>query len=201
MLIPRSDVPIGRKVIPSKAVFHYKLDVNGNVARRKTRIVVKGFAQKLGINFNNTFMLVARMESMRTILHIGATLDWEIHQLDVKAAFLHSNLEEEIYMEQPGGGKEPGKEGHVAFLNKMLYGLMQVACEWNKKLHTAMMGMGYIRVTVDHCIYIWTTKNGMSIVGVHVDDMVVAASMLNEMQELKWDLGKVFNLVDLGEVL
>jgi hypothetical protein len=74
-LIPRSEIPTRRKVIPSKAVFHYKLDESKNFARHKTRIVMKGFAQKLGIDFNNTFTPVARMELMCTILHIGAALN------------------------------------------------------------------------------------------------------------------------------
>jgi hypothetical protein len=124
-LIPRSEILIGHKVIPSKAVFHYKLDESGNVARHKTRIVAKGFAQKPGIDFNDTFTPVACMESMRTILHIGMALNWDIHQMDVKTTFLHGNLEEEIYMEQREGGKEKGREKFFVRLNKTLYGLMQ----------------------------------------------------------------------------
>jgi hypothetical protein len=199
-LIPRKEVPVGRKVIPSKAVFHYKLDESGNVARRKSRIVAKGFAQKPGIDFNETYAPVARMESMRTVLHIGATHDWDIHQMDIKTAFLHGELEEEIYMEQPAGAKEPGKEDHVARLNKTLYRLMQAAREWNKRLNAAMVEMGYVRITVDHCVYTRMTKVGTSIVAVHVDDMVATASTAEEMMNLKADLRKVFDLVDLGEV-
>jgi hypothetical protein len=78
-LIPRSNVPVGQKVIPSKAVFHYKPDEHRNVVRHKTRIVVKGFAHKQGIDFNDTFAPVAHMEMMCTILHISVSLNWDIH--------------------------------------------------------------------------------------------------------------------------
>ena len=72
-------------------------------------VVAKGFAQKPGIDYTNTYAPVAQMELTRAILHIGASLDWEIHYMDVKMAFLHGDLEEEVYMEQPKGMKEPGK--------------------------------------------------------------------------------------------
>jgi hypothetical protein len=120
--------------------------------------------------------------------------------MDVKTAFLHGNLEEEIYMAQPEGAKEPGKETHVAWLNKALYGLMQAAREWNKRLHTAMTQLGYNRIAVEHCVYVRTTQHGTSIVAVHVDDVAAAASSKEEMACLKRDLGKMFDLVDLGEV-
>src|SRR6266481_199021 len=109
-LVPRSEVPAGQKVIPSKPVFHYKRDSDGKVVRHKVQVVAKGFAQKPGIDYTDMYAPVACMESTRTILHIGMSLDWEIHQMDVKTAFLHGELEEEVYMEQPEGMKEPGKE-------------------------------------------------------------------------------------------
>ena len=84
------------------------------------RVVAKGFAQKPGIDYTDTYAPVARMESTRAILHIGASLDWEIHQMDIKTAFLHGNLKEEVYMEQPEGMKEPGKESWVCYMHKTL---------------------------------------------------------------------------------
>src|SRR5882724_8936098 len=109
-LVPHDQVPAGHKVIPSKPVFHYKCNSVGNIIQRKVHVVAKGFAQKLGIDYTDTYAPMTHMESTRALLHIGASLDWEIHQMDVKTAFLHGNLEEEVFMEQPGGMKEPGKE-------------------------------------------------------------------------------------------
>ena len=120
-LIPCDQVPLGKHVILSKFVLQYKLDEHGNVCHCKSCVVVKGFAQHPGIDYNETYAPVARMESMWAVLHIGATLDWDIHQIDIKMAFLHSNLAEEVYMVQLMGGKEPRKEDWVECLNKTLW--------------------------------------------------------------------------------
>ena len=137
---------------------------------------------------------------MRTVLHVGATLNWDIHQVDVETAFLHGHLGEEVYMEQPEGGKEPGKESWVCWLDKTLYCLMQAVRGWNQRLHRAMTENGYERISVDHCVYVRTLNLGISIVEIHVDDMCMAASSPEEMKKLKDDLKKTFNLVDLGEI-
>jgi hypothetical protein len=91
------------------------------------------------------------MESVRTVLHIGASLDWEIHQLDIKTAFLHGDLEEEVYMRQPKGMEEVRKENSMCKLNKTIYSLVQAARGWNLRLHRAMIDIGYKWVVVDHC--------------------------------------------------
>jgi len=95
-----------------------KTKKKGEVIRNKVWVVAKGYSQVEGINYTNTYVPVTRMESMWTLLHVSTSLDWEIHQLDVKTAFLHSNLEEEIYMEQPEECQELGKEDWVCKLNK-----------------------------------------------------------------------------------
>ena len=189
-----------KQVIPSKPVFHYKRDSDGKIIRHKVRVIAKGFAQKPGIDYTDTYAPVAWMESTRAILHIGASLDWEIHQMDVKTAFLHGDLEEEVYMEQPEGMKEPGKESWVCYMRKTLYGLMQAARAWNLCLHRAMIDIGYICITADHCIYMRKTAEGSSIVAIHVDDMCATASNMAEMAKLKEQLRTFFSLVDLGEL-
>ncbi len=88
----------------------------GNIVRHKVRVIAKGYAQKPGIDYTDTYAPVARMESTRVILHITASLDWEVHQMDIKTAFLHGNLKEEVYMEQPEGMKEVGKENWVCYM-------------------------------------------------------------------------------------
>src|SRR5882724_2494109 len=140
------------------------------------------------------------MESTWVLLHIGTSLDWEIHQMDVKMAFLHGNLKEEVFMEQPEGMKEPSKEDWVCYMHKTLYGLMQAAHAWNLHLHHAMLEIGYVHISADHCIYMHNTPRESSIVAVHIDDMAAAASDKAEMARLKEDLGKLFSLIDLREL-
>jgi hypothetical protein len=115
-LVPRSSVPVGKKVIKSKTVCHIKHDESGKMAKLKVCIVAKGFTQIAGQDYHDTFSPVARLESFHVVLTLAATLNWEIRQLDMKTAFLHSDLEEEIYMEQAEGSIVKGKEDHVCRL-------------------------------------------------------------------------------------
>ena len=102
-LVPRSSVPKDRRIVGSRPVFFRKRDENNNVSRRKVRVVAKGYSQVEGVDFTDTFAPVSRLESVRAVLALVASQDWEIHQFDVKTAFLHGELTEEIYMEQPDG--------------------------------------------------------------------------------------------------
>src|SRR5467141_129770 len=96
--------------------------------------------------------------------------------MDVKTAFLHGDLEEEVYMEQPEGMKEPGKEDWVCYMHKTLYSLMQAAQAWNIRLHHAMLEIGYVHISADNCIYMCNTSSGSSIVAIHIDVMAAVAS-------------------------
>ena len=116
-------LPEGRKALKNKWVFKLKSEENNPNPRYKARIVVKGCNQKKGIDFEEIFSPVVKMTSIRAILGLAAKLDLEVEQLDVKTAFLHGDLEEEIYMEQPEGFEESGKEHLVCGLKKSLYGL------------------------------------------------------------------------------
>src|SRR6266481_7132843 len=107
-----------------------------------------------GVDYTDTYAPVARMESMHAILHVGASLDWEMRQLDMKTAFLHGDLEEEIYMHQPDGRKEPGKDKWICCLNKTLYGLKQAGRGWMSRLHREMVNAGFERLDADHCVYV-----------------------------------------------
>ncbi|GKA51397.1 retrovirus-related pol polyprotein from transposon TNT 1-94 [Tanacetum coccineum] len=118
-------LPGGRKLIGNKWVYKIKINGDDQVERYRARLVVKGYAQKEGINFNEIFSPVVRMTTIRVVMAMCATYDLHLEQLDVKTVFLHGNLEEEIYMLQPEGFKQKGKENLVCRLNKSLYGLKQ----------------------------------------------------------------------------
>lgn len=119
------DRPTNRKIIGVKWVYRVKNNADGSLNKLKARLVVKGFSQRYGSDYLETFAPVARLDTIRLLVALAAQKQWLIHQLDVKSAFLNGFLEEEIYVEQPQGFKVSGKEEMVYKLNKALYGLKQ----------------------------------------------------------------------------
>ena len=148
------DLPAGRKAVKSKWVFKRKAD-----GRYRARLVAKGFTQIQGIDYDETFSPVARFESLRLILALAALEDWEIHQMDVKSAFLNGLLEEEIYMEQPEGFITPGQESKVCLLKKAIYGLKQASRAWNLQFHGVLVELGFTRTYSDAGIYVYRRQD------------------------------------------
>lgn len=122
-LVPRSSVPKGRKIMKGRMVFRKKRNAGGYIMRYKAHWVVKGYAGVFGQDYTKTTSPTARLESLRVLLHIGASMDWDIQQMDVKTAYLYGLLEEECWMEQPEGFREQGKEDWVWALKRGLYGM------------------------------------------------------------------------------
>ena len=144
------DLPPGRKAVKSKWVFKLKAD-----GHYHTRLMAKGFTQIPGIDYDETFSPVAHFDSIRLLLALAALENWEIHQLDVKSAFLNGVLDEEIYMEQPQGFIIAGKENKVCRLKKAIYGLKQASRAWNKQFHGVLTGLGFKRMSSDAGIYVY----------------------------------------------
>ena len=140
-------LPKGKRALKNKWVFRIKHEEHSPQPRFKARLVVKGFSQRKGIDFDEIFSPVVKMTSIRTVLGLAASLDLEIEQMDVKTTFLHSDLEEEIYMEQPEGFMVNGKEDYVCKLKKSLYGLKQAMRQWYKKFKSVMGEQGYKKTT------------------------------------------------------
>jgi Reverse transcriptase (RNA-dependent DNA polymerase) len=199
-LIPHTDVPQGRRILGSWTVFLRKRNEHNEVTRCKTRIVAKGYSQVDGIDYTDTFAPMARLESVRTVLSIVASLDWEIHQFDIKTAFLHGDLTEDLYMEQPEGRKEKGKETWVCKLHKSLYGLRQAGRCWYTRLYDEMCKAGFVRVSVDHSVFVKHSDSGHAMITVHVDDMAAAASNSATLQKTIQDLRNIINIVDMGPI-
>ncbi|KAH9723668.1 hypothetical protein KPL70_007189 [Citrus sinensis] len=192
-------LPRGRKAIGNKWVYKIKRDGNDQVERYRARLVVKGYAQKEGIDFNEIFSPVVRLTTVRVVLAMCATFDLHLEQLDVKTAFLHGELEEEIYMLQPEGFAETGKENLVCKLNKSLYGLKQAPRCWYKRFDSFIMSLGYNRLSSDHCAYYKRFENNdFILLLLYVDDMLVAGPNKDRIQELKAQLAREFEMKDLG---
>ncbi|KAH9762162.1 Integrase catalytic domain-containing protein [Citrus sinensis] len=176
-----------------------KRDGNDQVERYRTRLVVKEYAQKEGIDFNEIFSPVVRLTTVRIVLAICATFDLHLEHLDVKTAFLHGELEEEIYMLQPEGFAETGKENLVCRLNKSLYRLKQAPKCWYKRFDSFIMSLGYNRLSSEHCAYYKRFEdNDFIILLLYVDDMLVAGPNKDRIQELKAQLAREFEMKDLG---
>ena len=148
-------LPKQKKAVRCKWIFKRKKGLSPNEPPRfKARLVAKGFSQIPGVDYNDVFSPVVKHSSIRTFFSIVAMHDLEVEQLDVKTAFLHGELEEEIYMDQPEGFIVPGKEDFVCKLNKSLYGLKQSTRQWYKRFDSFMMSHGFKRSEYDSCVYI-----------------------------------------------
>jgi transposase InsO family protein len=194
-------LPAGRRAIGSKWVYKIKRHADGSVDRFKARLVAKGYAQRHGIDFTETFAPVVRFSSLRAILAIAAAKDYEVHQMDVKTAFLNGDLDEDIYMHQPDGHSASGGEQQqlVWKLEKSLYGLKQAGRAWNKTMDAALIGMGFRPTHSDSCVYVMRDDSSVMYLLVYVDDLLLVASDSAQLTSVKAQLSSRFEMKDMGE--
>ena len=192
-------LPKGKKALKNRWVYKVKQDEHTSQPRYKARLVVKGFSQRKGIDFDEIFSPVVKMSSIRVVLGLVASQDLEIEQMDVKTAFLHGDLEEEIYMEQPEGFEMKGKEDYVCQLKKSLYGLKQAPRQWYKKFESFMGEQGYKKTTSDHCVFVQKfSDDDFIILLLYVDDILIVGRNPSRITNLKKQLSKSFSMKDLG---
>jgi hypothetical protein len=189
-------LPPGRKAIRCKWVFKIKRLSHGAIDRYKARLVAKGFSQKPGVDYNETFAPVAKFCSIRALV---AYHDLEIHQMDVKTAFLNGELDVDIYMVQPEGFIVKGKESLVCKLNKSLYGLKQASRAWYQKIDSVLRGLGFIPSEADHCIYRFYQNGLIMFIALYVDDLLLLSNSLKRLIDMKQELSRLFEMKDLGE--
>ncbi|KAL0420697.1 UNVERIFIED_CONTAM: Retrovirus-related Pol polyprotein from transposon RE1 [Sesamum latifolium] len=134
--------------------------IERNVNKYKARLIVKGYAQEYGIDYNEDFAPVARMETIRLILALAAQKQWTIYQLDVKSAFLHGELKENVLVEQPRGYVKKGKEQKVYKLKKALYGLKQAPRAWYSRIEAYFMKEGFEKCDYEHTLFIKSEGGG-----------------------------------------
>ena len=191
--------PSNRKIVGSKWIFKRKVDADGAVERYKARLVAQGCSQKFGLDYEETFSPVVRFESIRSVVALGAQHKLKLHQMDVSTAFLHGELAEEVYMRQPEGFVEQGKEHLVCRLQRSIYGLKQSPRCWNHALDSKLKEMGFEQTSSDPCLYVHFDSEGvMFLVAVYVDDIVLGGRREAEMTTVKEELSQNFEMKDLG---
>jgi hypothetical protein len=191
-------LPVGKEPIGLKWVYKLKKNSDGEVVKYKARLVAKGYVQKYGIDFEEVFAPVARLDTVRTVLAFAANNGWKIHHLDVKSAFLHGDLEEEVYVQQPEGYEVKGKENEVFRLSKALYGLKQAPRAWNVKLDKSLRKLDFKRCLSEQAVYTRGTGVDAIILGVYVDDLIVTGGNPDEINLFKRQMMMEFEMTDLG---
>jgi hypothetical protein len=179
--------------------YQQKTNDKGEVVKYKARLTAKGYSQEYGIDYNETYSPVINTTSARILLSIITNEDMEAEQSDIDSAFLNGDLDEEIYMEQPEG--YDFGTGNVLKLIKSLYGLKQAAKCWNRKFDQIMKMNNFKKCITDQCIYTKVQHQGSKIiVGVHVDDLIIASSNSNGIHETKEAIKKFVNIKELGKL-
>ena len=179
------DLPNGHKSIELKWVYKIKKDVKGNLVKHKARLVAKGYVQEQGVDFEEVFAPVARMESVRLLIALAAQESWRLHHMDVKSDFLNGELEEEVYVKQPPGYIKEGEEHKVLRLHKALYGLRQAPRAWNIKLDRTLISLGFEKSPLEHAMYKRGKGKDRLLVGIYVDDLLITGADEGEVAKFK----------------
>ncbi|MCO5599988.1 hypothetical protein L7F22_054096 [Adiantum nelumboides] len=166
----------------------------------KARLVAKGYAQTYGIDYEETFSPVAKMATVRAVTAVAAAKGWILYQMDVKNAFLHGDLQEEVYMVQPPGFQETGHPDYVYKLQKALYGLKQGPRAWHDKIAQYLITIGFHMADADHSLFVQKTEAEIVTITIYVDDLIIGGDALKDVEHVKALLRKQFDMKDLGEL-
>jgi hypothetical protein len=196
-LVPR---PSGANIVTGKWVYRHKFRPDGSLERYKACWVLRGFTQRPGIDFDETFSPVVKPATIRTVLTVALTHNWLVHQLDVKNAFLHGTLDETVYCVQPAGFVDSSRPDHVCRLNKSLYGLKQAPRAWYSRFATHILSLGFVSAKSDTSLFICQHGHDTIYLLLYVDDIVLTASSDSLLQWVIAALQLEFSMTDLGSL-
>ena len=191
-------LPAGHRAIGLKWVFKVKRDLDGRIVKHKACLVAKGYTQRQGVDFDEVFAPVARLETVRLLLAVAAHRSWGVHHMDVRSACLNGDLQEEVYVHQPAGFVDSNNTHCVLKLHKALYGLRQAPRAWNAKLDATLHALGFKRCQLDHALYRQEDKDGFLLVGVYVDDLIITGTEAEAIEHFKKQMQELFQMTDLG---
>lgn len=196
-----TELPEGAKCIGVKWIYKTKLNEHGEVNKYKARLVAKGYSQEHGIDYTEVYAPVSRMDTVRTILAMASQKGWDIYQLDVKSAFLHGVLLEDVYIQQPKGYVVQGCEDKVYKLHKALYGLKQAPRAWFSRIEEYFLREGFRKSQNEETLFLKRNKQGNTLfVSVYVDDLIYTGDDVSMMREFKTSMEKEFDMTDLGKM-
>ena len=191
--------PPGANIMDSRWVYDIKWDGEGNRIKDKARLVGKGYTQQLGIDYNETWAGVTRLESVRMTAAIAAKLDLKLWRIDFVGAYLNSLTKEDIYMKQPEGFVEAGFEDYVCKLVHTIYGTMQGAHDWYETLTDTYNELGYITSRADPCVRYKRENGDYTLTDTYTDDVFGASTTDEEIKRRKHEMGKKWEIKDVGE--
>jgi len=194
-------LPEGRQAVGGKWVYTIKESANGSKSY-KARYVAKGYSQREGLDYHETFAPTANLTSVRVLMQIAAQYDLTLHQMDVKTAYLNAPIDCEIYVEQPEGFEVKNESGQKMFykLNKSLYGLKQSGRNWNQMLHKFLEQNDFVGSPSESCVYTKHDEKGMIVILVWVDDLIVGANNDSLLCATKQLFKDKFKMKDMGKL-
>ena len=189
----------GIKPVGCRWVFYSKYNSDGAIERYKARLIEKGYTQTYGVYYKETFAPVAEMNTVRILISLAVNLNWKLKYYDIKNAFLHGVLDEEVYMTVPPGFEENYGKNKVCKLKKALYGLKQSLRAWFGKFTKTMKMLGYKQCNVDHTLFFKHSQaRGVTILIVYVDDIIITGESDKEATKLEEQLTICFEVKKLG---
>ncbi|GJS35754.1 putative ribonuclease H-like domain-containing protein [Tanacetum coccineum] len=194
------ELPNGKRAIGTKWVFRNKKDERGIVIKNKARLVAQGYTQEEGIDYDEVFAPVARIEAIRLFLAYASFKDFVVYQMDVKSAFLYGKIEEEVYVCQPPGFEDPDFPDRVYKVEKALYGLHQAPRAWYETLSTYLLDNGFQRGKIDKTLFIRRVKSDILLVQVYVDDIIFGSTKKSLCIEFEKMMHKKFQMSSMGEL-
>ena len=182
-------------------MYAIKHNSDGSIARYKARLVARGYTQSYGVDYDETFAPVAKLNTVRLLIALEAMYQWGLSQFDVRNAFLHGELEEDVYMETPPGYQLHENSSHVCHLKKSLYGLKQSPRAWFEKFLSTLLATGYSQSEGDHTLFFKRGRDSkITILIVYVDDIIVTGNDIEEIRNLKLHLTSNFDIKSLGKL-